>query len=125
MKAKHNATPNISSAELEVLQVLWNAERPLKIREVCDRLQNDKWKYNTVGTFLQRLEEKGAVSATAEGRAKCYTPIIKREDYTREQTKSLVSRLYNGSVKELAVSLFRSDDMTAEDIAEIRKMFNL
>lgn len=125
MNIKGKKTPNISSSELEVLQVLWEANRPLKIREVCDRLQNTDWKYNTVGTFLQRLEEKGAVAAAAEGRTKCYTPLIDKQDYTQEQTKSLVSRLYNGSVKDLAVSLFRSDDMTAEDIAEIRKMFDL
>lgn len=125
MKAKSNQTPNISSAELEVLQVLWEAERPLKIREVCDRLQKSNWTYNTVGTFLQRLEEKGAVTAAAEGRAKFYTPIIDRESYTQEQTKTLISRLYNGSVKDLAVSLFRSEDMTDDDIEEIRKMFNL
>ena len=125
MNTKSKKAPNISSSELEVLQVLWEAGCPLKIREVCDRLQNTDWKYNTVGTFLQRLEEKGAVAATAEGRAKCYTPLIDKQDYAQEQTKNLVSRLYNGSVKDLAVSLFRSEDMTAEDIAEIRKMFDL
>ena len=42
----------ISEAELEVLQVLWEAEEPLKIQDVCDRLENKKWKYNTVGTLL-------------------------------------------------------------------------
>ncbi len=29
----------ISEAELEVLQVLWEAEEPLKIQDVCDRLE--------------------------------------------------------------------------------------
>ena len=29
----------ISEAELEVLQVLWDAEEPLKIQDVCDRLE--------------------------------------------------------------------------------------
>lgn len=32
----------ISEAELEVLQVLWEAEEPLKIQDVCDRLENNK-----------------------------------------------------------------------------------
>ena len=48
----------ISEAELEVLQVLWEAEEPLKIQDVCDRLENKKWKYNTVGTLLLRMAEK-------------------------------------------------------------------
>ena len=114
---------NISSAELEVLQVLWEADRPMKIQEVCDKLV--KWKYNTVGTMLIRMEEKGAIVSEKINRANYYTAIIGKEEYTNQQTKSLVSKLYNGSAKDLAVSLFRSGDMTKEDIEEIRKMFDL
>jgi len=47
------------------------------------------------------------------------------EEYKKEQTRQLVSRLYGGSVRNLAVSLLGSDEMTADDLAEIRKMFNL
>ena len=36
-----------------------------------------------------------------------------------------MQKLYNGSVKDLAVSLFRSDEMTDDDIDEIRRMFDL
>lgn len=117
--------PNISSSELEVLQVLWQAAKPLKIQEICDSLQNESWKYNTVGTFLSRLEEKGAVSSEKHNRAKYYKPIINEDDYKQAQTKNFISKLYNGSVKDLAVSLFQSDDMTQEDIEEIRRMFKL
>ena len=58
----------ISEAELEVLQVLWDAEEPLKIQDVCDRLENKKWKYNTVGTLLLRMAEKGAVVSEKKNR---------------------------------------------------------
>ena len=117
--------PQVSSSELEVLQVLWQAKKPLSIREVCDRLQNESWKYNTVGTFLNRMEEKGAVTSVKETRAKLYTATLQKEAYQKAQTKNLITRLYNSSAKDLAVSLFKSDDMTAEDIAEIKKMFDL
>lgn len=117
--------PDISSAEFEVLQVLWKNNKPMKIQEICDSLQNNNWKYNTVGTFLMRMEEKGAVSSKKKDRTKYYKPLIKQEDYKTKQTKNLITKLYNGSVKDLAVSLFKSNDMTQEDIEEIRKMFNL
>ncbi len=114
---------NISSAELEVMQVLWKADSPLKIQEVCDRLQSSKWKYNTIGTLLSRLVEKGAVKAEKIDRANYFTPILEEEVYKKSQTKNLISKLYHGSVKELAVSLFQSEEMTEEDIEEIRQMF--
>lgn len=119
------SSKNISGAELEVMQVLWNCERPMKIQEVCDALTDSDWKYNTVGTLLQRMAEKGAVSAEKQGRVIYYTPLLDREDYKTAQTKSLVRRLYDGSVKDLAVALFKSDEMTPEDIEEIRQMFKL
>ena len=115
----------ISEAELEVMQILWEADEPLTVQLVCDRLPSGKWAYKTVGTLLVRMEEKGAVISEKRGRANFYTPVLDREEYTRAKTKDFVSKLYNGSVKELAVSLFKSEDMTEADIAEIRKMFDL
>lgn len=115
----------ISAAELEVMQVLWEADIPLRVQEVCDRLPESRWKYKTVATLLMRMEEKGAVSSEKEGKANRYHPLLDRECYQKEQTKNFVKRLYNGSVKDLAVSLFRSDDLSEADIAEIRELFRL
>ena len=116
---------NISNAELEVMQTLWAADEPMSVQDVCDSLENSKWKYKTVGTLLIRLEEKGAVKADKRGRTNFYTPLLDREEYKKAQTDDLVSKLYNGSARELAVSLFTSGKMTESDIEEIRKMFDL
>ena len=97
----------ISGAEFEVMQILWETDEPLNVQAVCDRLPSNKW------------------ASEKRGRANYYTPLLDKEEYTREQTKEFVSRLYHGSVKELAVSLFKSEDMTESDIDEIRKMFDL
>ena len=117
--------PNISESELEVMQVLWKEKRPMKIQEVLDSLPDTLWKYNTVGTLLLRMEAKGAVSSVKEGRTIVYSPCIGEEEYKQSRTRSFVQKLYNGSVKDLAVSLFKSEDMSKEDIEEIRQMFNL
>lgn len=117
-------TKEISGAEFEVIEILWKYNRPMKVQEVCDEL-NDKWEYRTVATLLIRMREKGAVECIKENNVNYYTPLIDKESYIKSQTKSFVQKLYNGSVKDLAVSLFKSNDMTKEDIEEIRKMFDL
>ena len=71
------------------------------------------------------MKEKGAVAVSKENKINYYTPVLDRETYKKTQTKTLVQKLYNGSVKDLAVSLFRSDEMTDDDIDEIRRMFDL
>lgn len=120
-----NKKQEISGAEFEVMQVLWDGERPMKVQDVCDCFQNDKWKYKTVATLLLRLEEKGAVRSKKEGKANVYSALLDKDEYTKIQTKSFVNRLYNGSVKELAVSLFKNEGMSKEDVEEIKRMFNL
>lgn len=116
---------SISSAEYKIMEVLWKADKPLSIQSVCDGIADEKWKYNTVGTMLLRLAEKGALKSAKENRVIYYSAILKREDYKKEQTRQLISRLYGGSVRDLAVSLLGSEEMTETDLAEIRKMFEL
>lgn len=115
----------ISGAEFEVMQILWKNNRAMRVQEVCDELPEGKWEYRTVATLLIRMKGKGAVECRKENNVNYYTPILDKEAYTKVQTRSFVQKLYNGSVKELAVSLFKSDEMTKEDIDEIRKMFEL
>lgn len=115
----------ISGAELEVMQILWKAGRTMSVQEVCDELPKGKWEYRTVATLLLRMKEKGAVKCRKENNVNHYTPILDKDAYTKSQTKSFVQKLYNGSVKDLAVSLFKSDEMSKDDIDEIRKMFDL
>lgn len=116
-------TNEISSAELEVMQILWKNKRPMRVQEVCDEL--GKWEYRTVATLLIRMREKGAVECEKQDKVNYYSPLLDKDSYTKSQTKTFVQKLYNGSVKDLAVSLFRSEEMTKEDIEEIRKMFDL
>ena len=115
----------LSHAELEVMKILWKMDRALKIQEVLNELKSKKWKYNTVGTLLLRMEEKGAVVGEKQGRTIYYTALLNEKEYVRRQTKSFIKQLYNGSAKELAVSLFKDEEMSDSDISEIRQMFDL
>ena len=115
----------ISGAELDVMQILWKHNKAMKVQDVCDELENNKWEYRTVATLLLRMKEKGAVTSYKENKANYYTPVLDKDSYTKSQTKTFVQKLYNGSAKDLAVSLFKSDEMSKDDIEEIRKMFDL
>lgn len=118
-------TNDLSGAELEVMQILWKNHRPMRVQEVCDELEKGKWEYRTVATLLLRMREKGAVSCEKRDKVNYYAPTLDKDGYAKSQTEKFVRRLYNGSVKDLAVSLFRSGELSQEDIAEIRALFDL
>lgn len=116
---------NISEAELEIMKVLWSSQKPVTAQDVSGILENKAWKYSTIATLFSRLVEKGAVSYEKKGRFFYYTPLISEKEYQQVQTKNFVSKLYNGSVKNLVVSLFENQQVSEQDLEELKKRFDL
>ena len=80
----------ISDSELEVLEVLWEAEEALPIAPIRKRLEERRgWDISTIKTLLRRLCEKGAVEARRR-ESFYYRPLLDREDYQRWSTRSLI-----------------------------------
>lgn len=114
---------NISEAELEVMKVIWNEKRPITSVDIGEAFETKGWKKTTIGTFLTRLVEKGALSAEKKGKLYYYTPLISQKDYRKFQTKNLISSLYGGSIKDFAVSLFEEQSISDEELKELKAIF--
>ncbi len=112
----------ISGAELEIIQILWDLGKPSKIQEICDYSGGSSRNYSTTATLLGRMKEKGAVKAERVGKTFYYSPLISKTEYVNAQTKRFISRLYDGSVKTLAAALVSSDRLTAADMTELRDL---
>ncbi len=56
----------ISESEMNVLNKLWNFGEMITVAEMVSSLNKDgkNWAYQTVATFLKRLETKGIVSSS-------------------------------------------------------------
>lgn len=114
----------VSNAELEILEVLWSADRPLNAGEIRNFLnENKKWERTTVLTLIQRLLKKGVISQEKK-EVYYYTPCVKRSDYVNAEMKSFVNKFFGGSIRNLAAALVESDALSREDIKELRDYFN-
>ena len=115
---------NIGDAELEIMKVLWKADKPVNSQQISAAVETKGWKRTTISTFLTRLVQKGAVSSEKIGKLYFYTPLISQREYRKSQTKNLIKTLYDGSVRDFAVSLFKEEKLTDEDIKELRALFD-
>lgn len=115
----------VTESEYELMKILWDSSEPLTSAGVLERLGNRDWKLTTVATLLTRLCQKGAVTFEKRGRNHYYSPILKETDYKISAAKSLISRVYNGSVKNLVAALYENEEISEEDIDELRNMFKL
>ena len=114
---------SIGEAELEIMKVIWKAKDPITSLDIGKEVEDKGWKKTTIATFLTRLVEKGALSADKQGKLYYYTPLITEKEYRKSQTKNLIKSLYNGSVRDFAVSFFEEQKLSDDDIKELRAIF--
>ena len=114
---------SIGDAELEIMKVIWKAKAPITSLDIGKEVEDKGWKKTTIATFLTRLVEKGVLSADKQGKLYYYTPLITEKEYRKSQTKNLIKSLYNGSVRDFAVSFFEEQKLSDDDIKELRAIF--
>ena len=120
-----NLACKITGSELEIMKLLWRAEDALPVTEIREKLQQAKgWEPATIKTLVARLVSKGVVRQEKRN-VYFYSPIITEEAYSAWATKDLITRLYNGSARELVAALVHSDGLTQEDLDELRQMFKV
>lgn len=114
----------VSDAELEILEILWSADRALNANEIRGMLnQTRSWERTTVLTLINRLLKKGVISLEKR-EVYYYLPCIRRDEYVKEETKHFLEKFFRGSSKNLAAALVDSEALSKEDIKELRDYFN-
>jgi BlaI family transcriptional regulator, penicillinase repressor len=98
--------PDLSNLEREVMQLIW-AGGPLTAEFVRERLGR-RLKESTVRTVLRRLEEKGYVSHTVNGRTYVYQATHPRGKVAAKAVQRIIDLLCNGSVEEVLVGMVDS-----------------
>ena len=108
----------LSASEWQVMQQLW--KRPHTLMELVAVLEKDiGWSKSTVATMVRRMEEKGIISYTEQGRTKVFSPTLSREDVAARETNSLLRRAYNGSIGMLVNAMAQHKGLTKADIDEL------
>ena len=115
---------SIGDAELEIMKVIWKAKCPVTSLDIGKEVEDKGWKKTTIATFLARLSEKGAILGEKQGKLYYYPPLISQKEYRKSQIKNLIANLYNGSVRDFAVSFFEEQKLSEEDIEELRAIFD-
>ncbi|HZX71953.1 MAG TPA: BlaI/MecI/CopY family transcriptional regulator [Rhodanobacter sp.] len=112
----------ISEAESRVMEVLWQ-QSPQTSEEIVALLAGPTgWHEKTIRTLLNRLLGKGAVGAQKDGRRYLYSPRLRREDWQQQESRSLLDRVFGGKVAPLLAHFSQHENLTARDVAELRKL---
>lgn len=95
--------PDLGDLERDVMQLVW-AKGPITAEAVREQLTR-RLKKSTVRTVLRRLEEKGYVGHTVEGRTYVYQATEARGRVAARAVQRIVDWFCNGSVDEVLVGM--------------------
>lgn len=114
--------PSLSPSEWKVMEALWQA-RPRTITQLTAALApTTGWSKHTVISFLNRMEQKGAVVYQEEGRARAYFPTYPREEATLAETERFLDRVFGGSLGLLVHSMVERKALSEEEISALTKL---
>ena len=113
---------SISDAEAQVMEVLWE-KSPQGSDDIAVVLaKRQDWQLATIKTLLNRLLNKGAISAVQEGRRYSYSAVLQRSAWLAEQSTDLVDRVFGGRVAPLVAHFSQQRRLKAADIASLKAL---
>lgn len=116
--------PQISEAEFEVMKVVWKYA-PINTNEVTEKLtQTTNWSPKTIQTMLKRLVAKKALTYEKQSRVFVYTPLVKEEEYIRQERNSFLKRYYDGNIASMLASYLEDDKLSDTEINTLRHLLS-
>jgi BlaI family transcriptional regulator, penicillinase repressor len=112
----HPEKSRLSPLENKVMNVVWErgAATADDVRTALGRSQ--PMKDSTVRTILRRLEEKGYVEHSVEGRTFIYAPKVAPQSVASSAVRGIIERFCDGSVENLLVGMVDSELVSAEKL---------
>lgn len=115
---------SLTNSEWYVLDCLWERS-PQTVMELVAALgERLGWAKSTTITTLRRMEAKGLVLCTVEGRTKHYAPAVQRDQAVRGETRSFLDKVYRGSVGLMVSALAEDRALSRAEIDELYEILH-
>ena len=114
----------LTEAEWKIMLLLWE-KSPRTMMELTRALAEDTgWSKYTVITMLKRMAVKGTVRICEDGPVKTYFPAVAKDRVAREQTQTLLRRLFSGRASLLVNDMVEQGEIDEEELSELQKILD-
>ena len=122
-KNKDNQT--LTRVELEIMNHLWQINKPASVRELLESYDAPKPAYTTIGTYMKILTQKGFVKPEKhedDGKTFFFRPLVSHEDYRRRVLSEVKDTFFGGSISSLVRFFVTEEEI---DHAELKELMSL
>lgn len=115
---------DLTKSELELMEVLWNAERPLSGTEITAAAKEKSWKSSSIHVLLNSLLNKKAIEQTGfiksgKGYARTFVPAITSTAYYAEFFSKSSRR---ASVPLIVSALFQQNEISIQELDALEQL---
>lgn len=112
----------LTDKEIAVMNVLWD-NGALSMRDILEHLPEPQPHFNTVATFVRRLEQVGMIKHQELGaRFFLYEAAVSRDKYAEMVNKESVNRFFGGSYMEFISCLVDQQEISVDELKELIRM---
>jgi BlaI family penicillinase repressor len=119
MAKRKSIKADLSPLEEQIMDVIWRlgAATADDVREAL-REKHDLTD-STIRTLLRRIETKGILEHTTEGRTFVYRSPIKPSDMANQAVRQVIDRFCEGSLSSLLIGMADDRMITADELREL------
>ena len=115
---------SVTDSELQVLKALWASDTPMSANQLVEALtRSTNWGPSTIRTLIGRLLAKSAIESE-QREVLFYYPRFTHREYAAHQASKLIREFYAGRAGGLIATLHGENQLSEEDIAELRKFLD-
>ena len=102
----------LPESELDIMLAVWEAgEKGATAPGILEGLARPLTA-SALHSYLKRLEDKGFLTCRKEGRTNRYFPLM-------QESRTVLDKLYAGSLKRFAAALYDGGALSPEDVKEL------
>ncbi|MBR5947027.1 MAG: BlaI/MecI/CopY family transcriptional regulator [Clostridia bacterium] len=111
---------DVSSAELEIMKIIWTAGKPVIITDIWREIEGHDWTYQTVQTFVNRLNAKGYIKIVGKQvRSYLYLPTVTRAEYIVQSRGELIDGGEGASISDVISIMFRQGFCSKDELEKL------
>lgn len=121
-KKKNKRLPKPTTAELLLLQVLWE-HGALTVRQIHEAVDGNTV-YSSTLKLMQRMVEKGLVIRDESQRSHVYQAADQAEVMQKSLVQDLLRNAFGGKPGQLVIQALSEQKATPEELKEIRQLLD-
>jgi BlaI family penicillinase repressor len=112
----------LGDLQLRIMKVLWE-RGPASVAEVHEALGPERGlAYTTVATMLRKMEGRGLVKHSSEGRRFIYRAAVATDAVHRSMADDLLERLFGGSLADMMSHLLTSREVSYDELCALERL---